>query len=168
MQALQRERDELKVGINRVKAENDRLKAARNGLEVQNKKLEAENKALVIQVHEAGKMCGYLQRDFQSAMKTNSLLSQLIEVQTGKQVVLWHYIWRLKNGETTGPYIDEYGRWLPMSQAPMAPVSEGSEGSSDHSDASTTGSKDSAETKLDPHAVSNVASLMEVGVLTCN
>ena len=47
----------------------------------------------------------------------------------------------------------------------MVPVSEASKPSSEQSDASSVGSKDSSQTKLDPHLCA--VSLMKVGVLTC-
>ncbi|KAE9376621.1 hypothetical protein N431DRAFT_331582 [Stipitochalara longipes BDJ] len=147
VQALIKERDELKEANNKLKAENNTLKAGRNGLEVQNNALIVEN-AKVNENYESAKL------DHRVARERIQMMEELISIQSAKQIILWKFIWRLKNGETE-PYVDEDGFWRPM-KGPMAPVSEASEPSSDRSCASTVGSKDSSETKLDPHAVSPI------------
>ena len=169
---LKQQNADLKAANNKLKAENDKLKAARNGLEVQNRILDAQNKALVIEVREAKNDYAQARNDHMFAVKMNTTMSQIIGVQSGKQVILWKYIWRLKNGYDA-PHPDEDEFWQrmvrasypmvpvpegfePSSEHTMGPVSEASEPSSEHSDVSTEGSKDSSETKLDPHAVSRV------------
>jgi FtsZ-binding cell division protein ZapB len=136
--ALVKERNELKEANKKLRAENATLKAARNTLEIQNNKLNENWESAML--------------DYRVARDKLGKMEQICGLQSAKQVILWKFIERLQNGET-GPSIGEDGYWH-MVKGPMAPVSEASEPSSDQSYASTVGSKDSSETKLDPHAVS--------------
>jgi hypothetical protein len=136
-----KERDELRDANNKLRAENNQLKAERNTLEIENKNV-TEN-------YESAKL------DFRVARDKLDKMEQICAIQSAKQVVLFKMIDRLKNGQT-GPPIGGDGFWLPVNGFPMAPVSEASEPSSEQS-SGTMGSKDSCETKLDPHAVSSIA-----------
>lgn len=139
VQALVKERDELKETNAKLKAENNTLRTERNTLEVEKKRLEENFQSARL--------------DYRVAKDKLDTMEQLVAIQSAKQVVLWKFIERLKNGET-GPPISNDGFWHPM-KGPMGPVSEASEPSSDQSYTSTAASKDSSETKLDPHAVSS-------------
>jgi regulator of replication initiation timing len=139
---LVKERDELRAEVNKMKAENNKLKAERNVMEIENKSL-AEN-------FESARL------DFRVARDKLNTMEHICAIQSAKQVVLWKFIERLQNGQK-GPPIDENGYWKDWNSAPMAPVSEASEPASERS-LSTVGSKDSIETKLDPHAVGSIGS----------
>jgi FtsZ-binding cell division protein ZapB len=140
IQALVEERDELKKANNKLRAENATLKAERNTLELENKGL--------------GESWESTKLDYRVARDKLDKMEYICGLQSAKQVILWKFIERLQNGET-GPPIGEDGFWR-LRKGSMAPVSEASEPSSDQSYASTVGSKDSSETKLDPHAVGSV------------
>jgi hypothetical protein len=159
VQALVKERDafkevnhKLNAANDALKAENNTLKAARNALEVENNALEVRNKALVAENQRVNENCESAILDYRVARENIQIMEQIISIQSAKQVILWKYIWRLKNGHT-GPHVDEDRYWR-QPQVPMAPVSEASEPASERSNESIAGSKDSSETKLDPHAVS--------------
>jgi cell division protein FtsB len=159
VQVLMKERDALKevnhklnAANDALKAENNTLKAARNALEVENNALEVQSKALVAENQRVNENCESAILDYRVARENIQIMEQIISIQSAKQVILWKYIWRLKNGHA-GPHVDEDGYWR-QPQVPMAPVSEASEPASERSNESIAGSKDSSETKLDPHAVS--------------
>jgi hypothetical protein len=138
LEALVKERDEMQITNNKLRAENNQLKGERNALEVQNKALQQNLDSTLL--------------DYRVARDKCKTMEAICGIQTAKQVLLMKMIDRLQNGQK-GPPVDESGFWLPADGFPMAPVSEASEPSSEHS-SGTTGSKDSGETKLDPHAVS--------------
>lgn len=139
LEALVKERDEMQITTNKLRAENNQLKAERNALEVKNRSLQQNLDSTLL--------------DYRVARDKLKTWEQISEIQTAKQVVLMKMIDRLQRGEKEPP-VDESGFWLPADGHPMAPVSEASEPSSEHS-SGTTGSKETGETKLDPHAVSS-------------
>ncbi len=140
LEALVKERDEMQITTNKLKAENNQLKAERNALEVQNRALQQNLDSTLL--------------DYRVARDQIKTWEAICEVHISKQVVLMKMIDRLQNGQKEPP-TDESGFWLPADGIPMAPVSEASEPSSEDS-SGTTGSKENGETKLDPHAVSSM------------
>jgi hypothetical protein len=138
LEALVKERDEMQMTTNKLRAENNQLKAERNAFEAQNKAIQQNLDSTLL--------------DYRVARDKLKVMEGICGIQTAKQVVLMKMIDRLQNGQK-GPPVDENGYWVPADGFPMAPVSETSEPSSEHS-SGTAGSKESGEMKLDPHAVS--------------
>jgi FtsZ-binding cell division protein ZapB len=143
---LVKERDDLRAANNNLRTENSNLREERNILTVENKTL-TEN-------FESARL------DYRVARDKLDKMEKITQIQSAKQVILWKFIERLQTGQQ-GPSMGADGYWKDENGSPMTAVSEASEPSSDRSAPSTAGSKDSSETKLDPNAVSSLASSNE-------